>query len=79
MHQPMEQTVVARYTFKADHAKDFLVGDRLVMEVGNILLDEATDYINQFQYALDEASILVDGKRVVHMSDFIETVDEAEE
>ena len=79
MHQPMEETVVARYTFKADHAKDFLVGDRLVMEVGDILLDEAADYINQFQYALDEASILVDGQKVVHMSDFMEAVDEVEE
>ena len=79
MHQPMEQTVVARYTFKADHAKDFLDGGRLVMEVGDILLDEATDYINQFQYALDEASILVDGKKVVHMSDFMEAVDEVDE
>lgn len=78
MHQPMEQTVVARYTFKADHAKDFLDGGRIVMEVGDILLDEATDYINQFQYALDEASILVDGKRVVHMSDFMESVEEGE-
>lgn len=78
MHQPMEQTVVARYTFKADHAKDFLDGGRIVMEVGDILLDEAADYINQFQYALDEASILVDGKRVVHMSDFMESVEEGE-
>ena len=75
MHQPMEETVVARYTFKADHAKDFLDGGRLVMEVGDILLDEATDYINQFQYALDEASILVDGKKVVHMSDFMEAAE----
>ena len=79
MHQSMEETVVARYTFKAEHAKDFLDGGRLVMEVGDILLSEATDYINQFQYALAEASVLVDGKKVVHMSDFMEAADEVEE
>ena len=71
MEQPLS-SVIARYHFKPEHAEEFLPEGQLVTEVSELGIDEATNYIQEYLYALEDAHILVDGKNVVTLSDFIE-------
>jgi len=73
----MPDTVIFRLTFKPDSASDFLLEDQLangqlVVERDDYTLDEAAAFIQDFYSCLDEAQILVDGERVITLSDFLE-------
>ena len=68
-------TVVLRLEFKADSAADFLFEEdvqagRIIQERSDYTLDEAFDFIREFHSSLDDAMILVNGKKVVNLSDF---------
>ena len=74
MHQTYD-TVVLRLTFKPDSAADFLFEEdveagRYVQERNDYTLEEAADFIQEFHESLQDAQILVDGKKVVNLSDF---------
>lgn len=80
MHEPIG-SVVTRITFKADSAADFLFEDdvaagRLVQERDDMTVEEATEFVGEFIDCLDEVQILIDGTKVVTMSDFIEPAEE---
>ena len=73
----MEETVVLRLTFRPDSVSDFLFEDdviagQLVVERGDYTLEEAYDFIREFSSCLIEAQILIDGSRVVNLSDFVD-------
>lgn len=74
MHQTCD-TVVLRLTFKPDSATDFLFEEdveagRYIQERNDYTLEEAADFIQEFHESLQDAQILVDGKKVVNLSDF---------
>ena len=80
MHEPIG-SVVTRITFKPDNAADFLFEDdvaagRLVQERDDMTVEEATEFVGEFLDCLDEVQILIDGTKVVTMSDFIEPAEE---
>jgi hypothetical protein len=80
MHEPIG-SVVTRITFKPDSAADFLFEDdvaagRLVQERDDMTVEEATEFVGEFIDCLDEVQILIDGAKVVTMSDFIEPAEE---
>lgn len=69
--------VIVRFTFKPEDASDFLFEEdvaagRYVQERDDLDLDEAIEFIEQFESSLQDAQILIDGSRVVTMSDFLE-------
>lgn len=73
----MTQNVVLRLTFKPDSAADFLEDDQvangqLVVERDDYTIDEAAEFVEEFYTSLDDAQILVNGHRVVTLSDFLE-------
>ena len=74
MHQTYD-TVVLRLTFKPDSAADFLFEEdveagRFIQERNDYTLEEAADFIQEFHECLQDAQVLVDGKKVVNLSDF---------
>jgi len=74
MHQTHD-TVVLRLTFRPDSAADFLFEEdveagRLIQERNDYTVDEAYDFIREFHPSLEDALVLVDGKKVVTLSDF---------
>ena len=75
----MSDNVVLRLTFKADSAADFLLDDQiangqLVVERDDYTLDEAYDFLHAFASCLEDAQVLIDGTKVVTLSDFQETL-----
>ena len=75
------QNVVARFTFKPEYASDFLFEEevaagRYIKEDGDCTLEEAIEFIEQFESSLEDAQILIEGVRVITMSDFLESADE---
>ena len=75
-----QPTVVVRFTFRPDSAADFLFEEdiavgRYVQERADLTLDEAIEFIEEFESSLDDAQILIDGSKVVSMSDFREGVE----
>ena len=77
---PDQETVVVRFTFKPDSAADFLfkkdvAAGRYVQERDDLTLDEAIEFIEEFEGSLQDAQILIEGSRVVTMSDFREGVE----
>ena len=71
MHQPLDLPVVARFVFKPERAAEFSEDGRQVIELALDSTDEAMDYVDQFNSALLDANVLVDGTRVVNLSDFL--------
>lgn len=75
----MSDNVILRLTFRADSAADFLLEDQiangqLVVERDDYTLDEAYDFLQDFSSCLEDAQILIDGSKVVTLSDFQETL-----
>ena len=73
--QMSESNVVVRLTFREDSAADFLFEEdvaqgRLVQERSDYNLEEAYDFIQSFHSSLTDALVLVDGQKVVALSDF---------
>ena len=73
--QMSESSVVVRLTFREDSASDFLFEEdvargRLVQERNDLPLEEAYDFIQSFYSSLTDALVLIDGKKVVALSDF---------
>ena len=71
MPQASHFPVVARFVFKPDRAAEFSEDGRQVVELAMDSTDEAMDYVDQFNDALLDANVLVDGARVVSLSDFL--------
>ena len=76
----MSQNVILRLTFKPESAEDFLLEDQLangqlVVERDDYTLEEAYDFVRDFYSCLDDAQLLIDGQRVVTMSDFLEEIE----
>ena len=74
MHQSVD-TVVLRLKFRPESAADFLFEEdveagRIVQERNDYTIDEAYDFIREFHASLDDAIILVNGEKVVNLSDF---------
>ena len=69
MHQPLDD-VRARFTFKPEYADQFLEDGQLVTEIEYVSIEEVADYINEFQDSLLDVQVLVDGSKVVTLSDF---------
>ena len=74
MHQSLD-TVVLRLRFKPDNAADFLFEEdveagKLVHERNDYTLEEAYDFIREFHTSLDDAIVLINGEKVVNLSDF---------
>ena len=74
MHQSLD-TVVLRLKFKPDSAADFLFEEdveagRIVAERNDYTIDEAYDFIREFHSSLEDAMILINGEKVVNLSDF---------
>lgn len=74
MHQSHD-TVVLRLKFKPESAADFLFEEdveagKLVSERSDYTLDEAYDFIREFHSSLDDAIVLINGQKVVNLSDF---------
>ena len=75
MHQDVD-TIVLRLTFKPESADQFLYEDdveagRLVQEVDTYTLAEAIAFLNETSDHLDDALLLVDGKQVYTLADFV--------
>lgn len=73
----MSDNVVFRITFNPDSASDFLLDEQVatgqyVVERDDYTLEEAYDFCAEFYSCLDDAQILVNGQRVVTLSDFLE-------
>lgn len=73
----MSQNVVLRLTFKPDSAADFLLEEQLangqlVVERDDYTLEEAADFVRDFHSCLDDAQFLINGHKVVTLSDFLE-------
>ena len=78
MHQPVETPVVARFVFKPERAHEFTEDGRQVIEVQLDTTDEAMDYVQQFEDALIDANVLINGASVVNLSDFLHDDEDAE-
>ena len=79
---PSEENVILRLSFRPDSVSDFLFEDdvitgQLVVERSDYTLEEAYDFIHEFSSCLTDAQILIGKSRVVNMSDFLETTDDA--
>ena len=75
----MSDNVILRLTFKADSAEHFLLEEQIatgqyVVERDDYTLNEAYDFLHEFSSCLEEALVLIDGKKVVTLSDFQESV-----
>lgn len=71
MHQLLGD-VRCRFSFKPEYASDFLDNGRTVIEYSDMSVEEATTYIEEFMDSIEEVQILIDGHKVVTMSDFME-------
>lgn len=76
----MAQNVILRLTFKPESAEDFLLEDQLangqlVVERDDYTLEEAYDFVQEFHTSLDDAQFLIDGHKVVTLSDFLEEIE----
>lgn len=69
------ENVVLRLKFKPDSASDFLFEEdveqgRLIHERNDYTKEEAYDFIREFHSCLEDAAVLINGNRVVNLSDF---------
>lgn len=69
MHQPLDD-VRARFTFKPEYADQFLDDGRLVTEIEYVSIEEVAQYVNEFHSSLEDVQVLIDGSKVVTLSDF---------
>lgn len=69
MHQLIDD-VRARFTFKPEHADQFLDDGQTVTEIAYIGIEEVAQYIDEFQDSLQDVQVLIDGAKVVTLSDF---------
>ena len=76
----MTDTIIARFTFKADRASEFLFDEgQIVSELQVDTIEEVMEYVFQFDDALIDASAIVEGK-VISLTDFpLVPADEEEE
>lgn len=75
----MSDNVILRLTFKPDSAADFLLDEQIatgqyVVERDDYTLDEAYDFLHEFHNCLQDAQVLIDGSKVVTLSDFQESL-----
>ena len=73
--QMSESKVVLRVKFREDSVSDFLFEEdvaegRLVQERNDYTLEEAYDFISSFYSSFEDALVLIDGQKVVALSDF---------
>ena len=71
MHQ-LVGDVRCRFTFKPEYASHFLDDGQTVIEYSDMSIEEATTYIEEFMDSLEDVQLLIDGHKVVTMSDFME-------
>jgi hypothetical protein len=64
---------IARFIFKEERAKDFTFDSRPIMEMAFESIDEVMISVEEFDDALVDAYILVDGIHVVNASDYTTT------
>jgi len=69
MHQVIDD-VRARFTFKPEDADQFLEDGQTVTEVQHISVEEVAQFVNEFQDSLLDVQVLIDGAKVVNLSDF---------
>ena len=69
MHQPTND-IRARFTFKPEHADHFLSDGQTVTEMEYLDMEELTSYINEFEDSIADVQVLVDGTKVITLSDF---------
>ena len=60
--------IVARFTFTADRANEFLDDGRLVTQIDCESVDEVMEYLTQFGDAIADCSAIVNGQ-VINLSD----------
>ena len=65
----MPDTVLTRFTFDRDRAKEFSEDGREVVEMVLESIDEVMEYADQFQDALKDVHVLINGQ-VVALSEF---------
>lgn len=67
-HMP-DTTVIARFTFKPDRAREFSENGNQVVEMELDSIDEVTEFCKEFETAIVDVQALIDG-RVVSLPDF---------
>ena len=67
MHQ-LSDPIVARFTFTADRAGEFLDDGRLVTQIDCDSIEEVMTYLDQFGDAIVDCSAIVNGQ-VINLSD----------
>ena len=65
----MSDTVIARFTFKPDRAREFSENGNQVVEMELDSIDEVTEFCEEFETAIIDVQALIDG-RVVSLPDF---------
>lgn len=68
-NQLIPDPIVARFTFSAERAAEFLDEGRLVTQIDCDSIEEVIEYCTQFGDAITDANAIVNGK-VVNLSDF---------
>jgi|14_taG_2_1085336.scaffolds.fasta_scaffold00108_20 hypothetical protein len=63
-------SVVARFKFFSDRASEFSEGENLVMEINSLSIEEVYMFVKEFEDAIEDACILVNGTKVVYLSDY---------
>lgn len=69
MNQFAPTPVVARFTFHADRAAEFLEDGRLVTQIDCDSIEEVMEYLTQFDSAIADCNVIVNGK-TVNLVDF---------
>ena len=67
MHQ-LSDPIVARFTFTADRASEFLDDGRLVTQIDCETIEEVMEYLTQFGDAIVDCNAIVNGQ-VVNLTD----------
>ena len=67
MHQ-LSDPIVARFTFTADRAGEFLDDGRLVTQIDCETIEEVMEYLTQFGDAIIDCNAIVNGQ-VVNLTD----------
>tara|TARA_Y100001938_G_C7862079_1_gene316087 strand:+ start:270 stop:515 length:246 start_codon:yes stop_codon:yes gene_type:complete len=61
--------VVARYTFKPEHASDFSPDGNQIVEIAFETIEEAQEFAVEFEDCLLEVNVIFDGL-VINLSDY---------
>lgn len=71
MKGPEAPEVVARFSFKKDRAHEFNDDGRQVVEMDSLTIEEVVRFSKEFCDSLDDICILIDGSKVVYMTDYL--------